>query len=93
MSSRFWPFPNALLLLSSCGPLSLDAGQFPDNLLSGLQWRDVGPMRGGRSYAVAGHASQPDTFYFGSVGGGVWKTQNAGRTWFPISMRAFPSDR
>ena len=37
------------------------------------------------SYAVAGHASQPDTFYFGSVGGGVWKTQNAGRTWFQIS--------
>src|SRR6202034_3651232 len=55
------------------------------SLLSGLQWRDVGPLRGGRSYGVAGHASQPDTFYFGSVGGGVWKTENSGRTSFPIS--------
>ncbi|MFL6417254.1 MAG: WD40/YVTN/BNR-like repeat-containing protein [Bryobacteraceae bacterium] len=42
-------------------------------------------MRGGRVSGIAGQASQPDTFYFGSVGGGVWKTENAKRTWFPIS--------
>ena len=66
------------------------AGQYPSNLLAGLRWRDVGPMRGGRSYAVAGHASQPDTFYFGSVGGGVWKTENSGRTWVPISDQGIP---
>ena len=66
------------------------AGQYPGSLLSGLRWRDVGPMRGGRTYGVAGHASQPDTFYFGSVGGGVWKTENAGRTWFPISDEGIP---
>jgi len=65
--------------------MPLAAQQYPANLLSGLQWRDVGPMRGGRSYAVAGNADQPDTFYTGSVGGGVWKTENAGRTWFPIA--------
>ncbi|MGH9607067.1 MAG: WD40/YVTN/BNR-like repeat-containing protein [Terracidiphilus sp.] len=61
------------------------AGQYPASLLKGLHWRDVGPMRGGRSYAVAGNADQPDTFYMGSVGGGVWKTENAGRTWVPIA--------
>jgi photosystem II stability/assembly factor-like uncharacterized protein len=66
------------------------AGQYPGSLLSGLRWRDVGPLRGGRSYAVAGHASQPDTFYSGSVGGGVWKTENSGRTWFPISDEGIP---
>jgi photosystem II stability/assembly factor-like uncharacterized protein len=66
------------------------AGQYPDALLSGLEWRDVGPMRGGRSFAVSGHVSQPDTFYFGSVGGGVWKTENAGRTWYPISDKGIP---
>src|ERR1039457_3646524 len=66
------------------------AGQYPPGLLSGLRWRDVGPMRGGRCFAVAGHASQPDTFYFGSVGGGVWKTQNAGHTWYPISDEGIP---
>jgi photosystem II stability/assembly factor-like uncharacterized protein len=54
-------------------------------MLAGLQWRDVGPMRGGRTYAVAGNTAQPDTFYMGSVGGGVWKTENSGRTWFPIA--------
>ncbi len=64
--------------------------QYPENLLAGLQWRDVGPMRGGRSYGVAGNANQPDTFYFGSVGGGVWKTENAGRTWAPISDTGIP---
>lgn len=61
------------------------AQQYPAEMLAGLQWRDVGPMRGGRTYAVAGNAAQPDTFYMGSVGGGVWKTENSGRTWFPIA--------
>jgi photosystem II stability/assembly factor-like uncharacterized protein len=64
--------------------------RYPASLLAGLQWRDVGPMRGGRTFGVAGHASQPDTFYFGSVGGGVWKTENAGRTWTPISDDGIP---
>ena len=51
----------------------------------GLDWRDVGPMRGGRSYAVSGNAAEPDTFYMGSVGGGLWKTVDAGRTWQSIA--------
>ncbi len=65
-------------------------GQYPSSLLAGLKWRDVGPMRGGRTFGVAGNANQPDTFYFGSVGGGVWKTENAGRTWTPISDEGIP---
>jgi photosystem II stability/assembly factor-like uncharacterized protein len=81
-------------LLVSCGlPKDLYAqrpGGYPDSLLGGLQWRDVGPMRGGRTYAVAGAATQPDTFYMGSVGGGVWKTENAGRTWYPIADAGIP---
>jgi photosystem II stability/assembly factor-like uncharacterized protein len=64
--------------------------QVSAGLLAGLRWRDVGPMRGGRTYGVAGHADQPDTFYFGSVGGGVWKTENAGRTWIPIADEGIP---
>src|ERR1035437_3461894 len=67
-----------------------DGGQYPASVLAGLHWRDVGPMRGGRSYGFAGNPSQFDTFYFGSVGGGVWKTENAGRTWFPISDEGIP---
>ncbi len=70
--------------------VAAQAQVYPPALLSGLHWRDVGPMRAGRSYAVAGVISQPDTFYMGSVGGGVWKTINAGRTWFPIGDEGIP---
>ncbi|MGA2195468.1 MAG: hypothetical protein ABSH40_09380, partial [Bryobacteraceae bacterium] len=85
--------PLCLLGLLGFGMLAQQGnpgGQYPSSLLSGLHWRDVGPMRGGRTFAVAGHASQPDTFYFGSVGGGVWKTENAGHTWVPISDEGIP---
>ena len=44
----------------------------------------IGPFRGGRVNAVSGVPGQPNTFYFGSVGGGVWKSTNAGRTWTPV---------
>src|SRR5213078_1687309 len=60
------------------------AQQYDANLFSALRWRMIGPFRGGRVNAVSGVPGQPDTFYFGSVGGGVWKTTNAGRTWLPI---------
>ena len=76
---------NPALSLFVAFALPLAAQQYPAEMLSGLQWRDVGPMRGGRTYAVSGNAAQPDTFYMGSVGGGVWKTENSGRTWFPIA--------
>ena len=54
------------------------------SLYSALKWRMVGPFRAGRVNAVTGAAGQSNTFYFGSVGGGVWKTDNSGRTWTPI---------
>ena len=57
----------------------LDAG-----LLNELRWRNIGPMRGGRTRSAAGHASHPYTFYIGVVNGGVWKTTDAGRTWASI---------
>ncbi|HYW74114.1 MAG TPA: hypothetical protein VE961_24030 [Pyrinomonadaceae bacterium] len=50
-----------------------------------LQWRQIGPFRGGRVTAVAGVASQPMVFYFGGVGGGVWKTSDGGINWEAIS--------
>jgi photosystem II stability/assembly factor-like uncharacterized protein len=60
------------------------ASQPNPSLYSGLRWRSIGPFRAGRVNAVSGVAGEPDTFYFGSVGGGVWKTINSGRTWTPI---------
>ncbi len=58
--------------------------QFDPSTFSGLQWRMIGPFRGGRVNAVTGVPGQSNTFYFGSVGGGVWKSNNSGRTWNPI---------
>src|SRR6202521_2988208 len=55
-----------------------------DPTYCGLRWRMIGPFRAGRVNAVSGVLGQPETFYFGSVGGGVWKTNNAGRTWKPV---------
>jgi photosystem II stability/assembly factor-like uncharacterized protein len=56
----------------------------PREMYSALKWRLIGPHRGGRVLAVSGVRGQPETFYFGSVAGGVWKTFDAGRTWTPI---------
>ena len=53
-------------------------------LLTDMQWRNVGPFRGGRTRAVSGVPSQPNVFYVGAVNGGVWKTNDYGRTWQPI---------
>jgi photosystem II stability/assembly factor-like uncharacterized protein len=59
-------------------------GRVDPSVYGGLRWRSIGPFRGGRVNGVSGVPGQPNTFYFGSVGGGVWKTTNAGRTWLPI---------
>ena len=58
--------------------------QFEPEAFSGLQWRMIGPFRGGRVNGVSGVPGEPNTFYFGSVGGGVWKSTNSGRTWKPV---------
>jgi photosystem II stability/assembly factor-like uncharacterized protein len=64
--------------------ISATAQMVPPELLSGLQWRLIGPFRGGRAVAVTGVPGGGATFYFGSVDGGVWKTNDAGITWNPI---------
>src|SRR4051812_45008222 len=67
-----------LLTFLFAAPLlaAFNADQF-----KGMQWREVGPYRGGRADAVEGIVGQPNTYYFGSCGGGVWKTTDAGQTW------------
>jgi photosystem II stability/assembly factor-like uncharacterized protein len=56
-----------------------------EKLFSAMKWRSIGPFRGGRSIAVAGHAEQPLTYYFGATGGGVWKTTDGGINWRCVS--------
>ncbi len=58
---------------------------FPEKIYDALQYRLVGPFRGGRSAAVTGVPGKPNLFYFGATGGGIWKTEDGGRTWENIS--------
>ena len=72
-------------LATVCGiPSALQAQQVNPLLYSGLRWRMIGPTRGGRALTATGVPGQPNVFYFGAVGGGVWKTTDAGRVWKPI---------
>jgi photosystem II stability/assembly factor-like uncharacterized protein len=58
---------------------------FKPQAFQSLSWRNIGPFRGGRTNAVTGVPGDPLTYYFGSVGGGVWKSTDAGNKWFNIS--------
>ncbi len=62
-----------------------ESAKIDPNLFQGLRYRNIGPHRGGRVTAVAGHRKQPHTFYMGATGGGVWKTTDAGHSWQNIS--------
>src|SRR5262245_59746649 len=62
---------------------------YPAEAFGGLSYRAVGPSRGGRVTAVAGHRARPSTFFMGATGGGVWKTTNYGATWINVSDGVF----
>jgi photosystem II stability/assembly factor-like uncharacterized protein len=85
-----WHDPDFRLLLPIIAfltvlPLTPARGQqFDTRQFSALQWRLIGPFRAGRVTAVAGVPGRPDTYYFGTPGGGIWKTTNAGQVWRPI---------
>ncbi|MGA1999769.1 MAG: hypothetical protein ABSG52_07240 [Terriglobales bacterium] len=64
---------------------ALFAQTYNQALFSGMKWRGIGPYRGGRVLAVTGVPGEPNTFYFGGVAGGVWKTKDAGATWKPLT--------
>ena len=64
---------------------TLVGAQAESELIKGLQWRSIGPYRGGRSVAVAGSVQRPQEYYFGATGGGIWKTTNGGVDWECVS--------
>src|SRR2546423_2392547 len=89
--SRFFLF----LLLLLCGLTARAAdpspsstpvppGTIDEKLFRGMQWRQVGPFRGGRALAIEGIPGEPNTYYFGAVAGGVWKTTDGGANWAPL---------
>ncbi|MGZ8377264.1 MAG: WD40/YVTN/BNR-like repeat-containing protein [Gemmatirosa sp.] len=77
--------PLATPLTAQQAPTAAATPAVDPALFQGLRWRMVGPARGGRVTTATGVATQPHTFYFGSTGGGVWRTTDAGQSWVNIS--------
>ena len=82
-SLRLIGFALLLAALLSCS-IALTAEDSSSAQFPGLKWRLIGPFRGGRVTTVAGVPGDPRTYYFGTPGGGIWKTTDGGRTWQPI---------
>ncbi|HXR10575.1 MAG TPA: hypothetical protein VN792_07340, partial [Candidatus Acidoferrales bacterium] len=72
------------LAIVACAAAPLGAQQYPASTYQELRWRSIGPYRGGRTRAVAGVPNESNVFYIGAVNGGVWKSDDFGRTWTPI---------
>ncbi|MFN8666056.1 MAG: hypothetical protein U0164_02530 [Gemmatimonadaceae bacterium] len=83
------PAPRALAQRARGGapasPTVAPAAAYDSARFASLRFRQLGPFRGGRSTAVTGIAEEPHTFYMGSTGGGVWRSDDAGTSWKNIS--------
>ncbi len=84
MSSQFIKITILAIFLLGI-PTSIHSQTYDEQLYDALEYRLIGPFRGGRSAAVTGVPSEPNLFYFGATGGGVWKTTDGGRSWTNIS--------
>ena len=79
MKSRIFLIAASILMIAIAASAQVDPKLFSD-----MRWREIGPMRAGRTRALAGVPSEPATFYLGAVNGGVWKTTDAGSSWHSI---------
>src|ERR1700719_3716693 len=68
----------------SIGSLAASAQSYDPKMFEEMQWRCIGPFRGGRTVAITGVPGQPNLFYMAAVDGGVWKTTDFGNTWSSI---------
>ncbi|HEY2374732.1 MAG TPA: hypothetical protein VGH98_02045 [Gemmatimonadaceae bacterium] len=79
-----WTFTAPLALAAIFIPKPASPPPVDPSFYAGLQWRNIGPLRGGRIAAVSGAVGEPGVFYVGLPAGGVWKTTSAGETWYPV---------
>ena len=85
MKNIFTLLPSLILLTFAVPNQSISQNIPTEEIYENLEWKFVGPYRGGRSTAISGVVSKPYTFYMGTTGGGVWKTTDAGNRWKNIS--------
>lgn len=85
ISNRHKTISHSILALFICLAVFSSVDAATPDLSKALSWRHIGPYRGGRVVAVAGVPSQPEVYYMGAVAGGVWKTEDSGLTWHPLS--------
>jgi len=76
---------SGMALILACSVAAAQSIPYPQSLYDAIEWRNIGPFRGGRSCAVTGVPGQPNLFYFGAAGGGVWRTKDGGQSWKNIS--------
>src|SRR3984893_18778946 len=82
--SQRQPLPGRAIPAASTPSTVYDSSTF-----AALHWREIGPFRGGRSVAVAGSGKRTNEYYFGTTGGGVFKTTDGGITWAPVTDKYF----
>ena len=83
-AARFTLVAFVLVWSLSLAAGSAPTGGFDEKLFKGMQWRQIGPFRGGRALTIEGVPGEPDTYYFGAAAGGVWKTIDGGQNWKPL---------
>ncbi|MBT8478673.1 MAG: glycosyl hydrolase, partial [Gemmatimonadetes bacterium] len=90
-TARYWIAVLGVAVLASGIPAGSISGQavVDTSLLAGMKYRSIGPARGGRVTAVAGLVSEPLSYFMGSTGGGVWRTDDAGASWRNVSDGQF----
>ena len=74
----------AIFAVALCAAAPPALSDISSDVAKSLEWRQVGPFRGGWATMADGIPSQPDVFYFAAAGGGIWRTVDAGRTWSPL---------
>ena len=89
LTCSFERIPMVLLILLSVFSFQLHAQQMEQSIVQGMKYRHIGPFRGGRSLSCTGIPGDRQTYYFGATGGGIWKTEDAGESWFSISDTTF----
>jgi photosystem II stability/assembly factor-like uncharacterized protein len=83
-SRFFFLFLLGLNSVRGADPAPAPAAGIDEKLFRGMQWRQVGPFRGGRALAIEGIPNEPGVYYFGAVAGGIWKTSDGGANWAPL---------